>query len=102
MLSDESMFGEFQGVMGNIGTHSSSWELARDELVNVRSEVKSRFVVFASKPLNEPVVQCGPFIMNIREQIMQAFQDYSAGKFKFSCPGPDCRLIGLSVCLAEF
>ena len=32
-------------------------------------------------PLNEPVVQYGPFVMNTHEQIAQAIRDYSNGKF---------------------
>lgn len=65
----------------NVGTHGSCMVLGRGDLVKVSSEGKARFVVLGGKPLNEPVVQHGPFVMNTREEIMQAFQDYSAGKF---------------------
>lgn len=34
-----------------------------------------------AKPLNEPVVSHGPFVMNTEEEIQQAYADYRAGKF---------------------
>lgn len=43
----------------------------------------ARFVLIAGKPLNEPVVQHGPFVMNTREEIMQAFNDYQYGRNGF-------------------
>ena len=36
----------------------------------------TRFVVIAGEPINETVVQHGPFVMNSREEIMQAFMDF--------------------------
>lgn len=39
----------------------------------------ARFIVLAGKPLNEPVVQHGPFVMNSREEIEQALRDYRDG-----------------------
>lgn len=38
-----------------------------------------RFILLAGKPLNEPVVQRGPFVMNTREEIEQAIRDYKNG-----------------------
>jgi redox-sensitive bicupin YhaK (pirin superfamily) len=38
-----------------------------------------RLILLAGKPLNEPVVQHGPFVMNTREQIEQAIRDYQDG-----------------------
>jgi redox-sensitive bicupin YhaK (pirin superfamily) len=42
---------------------------------------RSRAIVVAGHPLREPVARYGPFVMNTREEIMQAFADYQAGKF---------------------
>lgn len=39
----------------------------------------TRFVVVAGEPLNEPVARGGPFVMNTRGEIMQAFEDYHNG-----------------------
>jgi redox-sensitive bicupin YhaK (pirin superfamily) len=39
----------------------------------------SRFLVLAARPIREPVVQSGPFVMNTHEEIEQAFRDYRNG-----------------------
>ena len=41
----------------------------------------ARFLLLAAKPLKEPVVQYGPFVMNSREEIEQAIHDYQTGNF---------------------
>jgi len=38
------------------------------------------FLVLAAKPLREPVVQYGPFVMNTREEIERAVSDYREGR----------------------
>ena len=50
-----------------------------------RIEVKAgaggaHFLVLAGRPLNEPVVQYGPFVMNTRQEIEQAIRDYQNGE----------------------
>jgi hypothetical protein len=40
-----------------------------------------RLILVAGKPLNEPIVQYGPFVMNTRAEIEQAFADYQSGRF---------------------
>ena len=42
---------------------------------------EAELLMLEAKAINEPVVQHGPFVMNSREQIMQAFQDYQATEF---------------------
>ena len=41
---------------------------------------EARVLVLAGKPLREPVVQYGPFVMNTREKIEQAVADYQSGE----------------------
>lgn len=40
-----------------------------------------RILLFAGRPLREPVVMGGPFVMNTQGQIDQAFADYRQGHF---------------------
>jgi redox-sensitive bicupin YhaK (pirin superfamily) len=41
----------------------------------------ARFLLVAGRPIGEPVARHGPFVMNTREQLMQAFVDYQEGRF---------------------
>lgn len=44
-------------------------------------EQGARFVVISGKPINESIVQYGPFVMNTREEIDQAMRDFQANNF---------------------
>jgi quercetin 2,3-dioxygenase len=41
----------------------------------------ARLILVAGRPLREPIVQYGPFVMNRPEEIQQAIADYQAGRF---------------------
>lgn len=44
-------------------------------------EPENRFLLLAARPLGEPVARMGPFVMNSRAELLQAFEDYRAGRF---------------------
>ena len=49
--------------------------------VVIEASVPTRLILIAGQPLNEPIAQYGPFVMNTAEQIQQTLQDYRDGKF---------------------
>ncbi len=40
----------------------------------------ARFLLIAARRLNEPVSRAGPFVMNTRQEVLQAFDDFRAGR----------------------
>jgi redox-sensitive bicupin YhaK (pirin superfamily) len=49
--------------------------------VVLSAEQPSRALLIAGQPLNEPIAQYGPFVMNTQQEIIQAFNDFQSGKF---------------------
>lgn len=41
----------------------------------------TKFLVLTGEPLNEPIQGYGPFVMNTKEEIVEAFNDFNNGKF---------------------
>jgi quercetin 2,3-dioxygenase len=50
-------------------------------LAGESNDTTSRAIVVAGRPLHEPVARYGPFVMNTREQLVQAVEDFQSGKF---------------------
>ena len=51
------------------------------ESFTIKATQNSIVLILSGEPINEPIAAHGPFVMNTREQIMEAFQDYELGKF---------------------
>ena len=47
------------------------------ELSTIKNGAK--FILIGGKPLNEPVARGGPFVMNTKQEVLQAFSDYQNG-----------------------
>jgi quercetin 2,3-dioxygenase len=61
--------------------HRAAGVLSDGDTVRVQAgKEDTRFLLLAAKPLHEPVVQYGPFVMNTREEIEQALADYRDGR----------------------
>ena len=54
---------------------------AGDRAHIVGAGASNRFLLVAGKQLNEPVARAGPFVMNTRQEVMDAFQDFREGRF---------------------
>ncbi|MCJ0826079.1 pirin family protein [Luteimonas sp. 50] len=56
--------------------------LGGGELLEMRAGNQgARLILVAGRPLREPVARYGPFVMNTKEQVMQAFVDFQEGRF---------------------
>ncbi len=62
-------------------THSAGVLASGDEVLLQAGAEGVCFLLLAGRPLHEPVVQYGPFVMNTQDGIRQAIADYQAGSF---------------------
>lgn len=51
------------------------------ELISIEANEDSILLVLSGEPIDEPIAQYGPFLMNTREELEQAIDDVNAGKF---------------------
>ena len=58
-------------------------------LLRASTEGKLNFLLFAARPIKEPIVQYGPFVMNTEDEIQQAFMDFRSGKLQ----DPDVEMV---------
>ena len=53
------------------------------ETFTIEATEDSTVLIISGMPLHEPIYAHGPFVMNSREEIMQAFEDYNLGRFGY-------------------
>ena len=75
-VSDENETAVKRSFMGILNQEETA------EGVTLKSKTGGKFILVAGKPLKEPIVQYGPFVMNTEAQIKQAFVDYQNGVFE--------------------
>jgi len=68
------------GKTRKLRTHDAGVLSDGDEVTLTAGPEGARMILLAGRPLREPVVQYGPFVMNTSEEIEQAIRDYQSGK----------------------
>ena len=78
VLSGEMLVNGMQKVQD-----SSIVLFAQDDEADIQLEAlqDSKFLLLTGQPLNEPIQGYGPFVMNTKDEIIQAFNDFNRGKF---------------------
>ena len=65
----------------SIGLHRMAILENEGDGVNIAANAGTKLLLIAGKPLNEPIAQYGPFVMNTREELIQAVDDFRAGLY---------------------
>ena len=60
---------------------SSLIVLKKGKNLNVKALKRSKFLLIAGKPIGETIARGGPFVMNTKQEILQAMEDYNNGNF---------------------
>lgn len=71
MVGDTVVESRRMGILNNSSAYDG---------LTLRAGKATRLILIAGKPLNEPIVQYGPFVMNTQQEIHQALDDYRSGK----------------------
>jgi len=77
-------------VGGSVLNFNEGALLAADQptVISNLSDVKCRLMLLQGRPIGKPVAQSGPFVMNTREELHQAYKDFSKTQFG-GWPWPD-------------
>jgi quercetin 2,3-dioxygenase len=68
-----------EGSAQALATHRAGVTSEGEEILLRGGDHGGRALLIAGRPLHEPVVQYGPFVMNTREEVEQAVRDYQSG-----------------------
>lgn len=68
---------------GETVLRDAQWaQLARDgEALQIEANNEAKLLFLGGEPINEPIAGHGPFVMNTKAEILQAFEDFEAGRF---------------------
>jgi len=55
--------------------------LTTGEKLKVKGITRSKFLLISGKPIGEPIARGGPFVMNTKQEILKAVEDYQTGNF---------------------
>ena len=72
--------GEAQIEGSQIDLHTLA-VLGDGDQVTISSDTGARVILVAGRPIGEPVARYGPFVMNTKQEIHQAIEDYNNGRF---------------------
>ena len=77
-----SMVNLKQGNKKHLKTQNSNLILLeKGNFLKVKAIKNSEFLFIAGKPIGEKIARGGPFVMNTKEEIIQAIEDYKNGTF---------------------
>lgn len=68
-------------IEGKVVSDGSLALLSNGATVKITAKENSQYLILAGPEIGEPIARYGPFVMNTREEIMQAIDDYQNGIF---------------------